>query len=83
MNARTYEDALQIIKPEPDSHFLLRPCPNCGSDNVAYLQYLHPEKGELWRVCCFDCQETLDPGDATARHPVQILWNRRTPEWCE
>ena len=71
------QDALQIIKPEPDSHFLLRPCRRCAGDNVAYVKYQHPTRGELWRVVCFDCYETEDPGDAVSRHQVQTLWNGR------
>jgi hypothetical protein len=71
-------DAVEIIKPDPDSHFLLRPCRRCGGADVKYVKYLHPTKGALWRVVCFNCHETLDPGNATARHPVQVLWNRRT-----
>ena len=73
------DDALEIVKPEPDSHFLLLPCRHCGGDNVAYVKYLHPTEGERWRVVCFDCGETvgLDPETGTCRHQVQLLWNRR------
>jgi hypothetical protein len=72
------DDALEIVMPEPDSHFRLLPCKKCHGDNVAYVKYLHPEKGELWRVVCFDCGEIVDTADATCRHEIQIIWNGRT-----
>ena len=70
------DDALAIIKPDPDSHFLLLPCEDCKSDNVAYVKYQHPD-GEAWRVKCFDCGKVIDPGEPTPRHEAQLLWNRR------
>lgn len=75
------DDALEIVKPPPDSHFRLVPCRCCGGDNVVYEKYLHPTKGELWRVVCFDCQETVDTGDAVCRHQAQLEWNRRNKPW--
>ena len=69
------DDVLQIIKPDPDSQYRLKPCRKCKGDNVAYMKYQHPE-GESWRVVCFDCGETADPGRPAPRHDAQILWNK-------
>lgn len=69
------DDALEIKKPVPDSHFLLLPC-ECKSTNVAYVKYKHPD-GERWRVQCLDCGKIADPGRPAPRHEVQVLWNRR------
>lgn len=71
------DDALEIIVPESDSHFLLLPCQACDSSNVAYVKYQHPD-GEGWRVQCFDCGEIADPGQPAPRHEAQLLWNKRT-----
>ena len=68
------DDALQIIKPDPDSQYRLRPCKKCKADNVAYIKYQHPD-GEGWRVQCFDCGEIADPGRPAPRHNAQLLWN--------
>lgn len=48
------DNALRIIKPDPDSQYRLRSCQVCDGDDVAYVQY---EDGgqEPWRVTCFDC----------------------------
>ena len=32
------DDAIEIKKPEPDSHFRLIPCGNCHGDNVAWMR---------------------------------------------
>ena len=66
------DDVIQIIKPAPDSQFLLLRCPVCDSDNVAYMQTAGD--GELWHVRCFDCGFT---GDGSAgRHDAQMIWNK-------
>ena len=65
---------LETIKPDQDSQYRLRPCPACGGNNAAYVKYKHPE-GDRWRVQCFDCGETTDPGKPAPRHDVQLLWN--------
>ena len=75
------DDAVEIIKPVPDSHFRLVPCESCGGDNVAYVKYMHPTKGERWRVVCFDCGETVDTGCAVCRHRAQLAWNERSATW--
>lgn len=66
------DDVTQIIKPEPDSQFRLRPCPRCLGDNVAYAQK-KGSGGELWHGMCFDCGYTGE-GDEI-RHNAQLLWN--------
>ena len=69
-------DATQILKPAPDSQYRLRPCKECKGDNVAYVEYVHPE-GTRWRVVCFDCGHTVDTA-AQARHAAQLAWNEET-----
>lgn len=65
---------IQIIKPEPDSHFRLSACRCCRGDNVGYVKYL--DKGrESWRARCFDCGYTVKPQGAGSRHDVQMVWN--------
>lgn len=71
------DDVIEIKKPDPDSHFLLRPC-KCGSDNVAYVHY-EAKGGEAWRVKCFDCGYVVDKGNK-ARHDAQINWNKEV-QW--
>lgn len=69
------DDVSQIIKPEPDSHYLLLPCPECMGDNVAYVQKANEE---LWHGRCFDCGFTGE--GAAARHDAQLLWNEKSKE---
>ena len=66
------DDVIQIITPAPDSHYLLRDCPACRSDNVAYVQTA--SDGEMWHGKCFDCG-FLGRG-AAVRHDAQIGWNK-------
>ena len=68
------DDVSKIIKPEPDSQFLLLPCPECKSDNVAYVRKAAGEGG-LWHGRCFDCGFT--GRGAAVRHESQRLWNKR------
>ena len=63
------DDVVQVIKPDPDSHFRLVPC-KCGSDNVAYVL----GADEQWRAHCFDCGHT-GAGDRV-RHEAQVKWNK-------
>ena len=49
-------------------------CPECGGDNVAYVQYKQGNQ-EPWRVRCFDCGHTVDRR-AAGRHEAQGHWNR-------
>ena len=67
-------NATKVLGAEPDSQYRLLPC-KCGSDNVAYVQYASGEE-EKWRVCCFDCGQTVDTG-TPVRHDAQTAWNRR------
>ncbi len=62
------DNAVEIIKPDPDSQFRLAPC-EFGSDNVAYMLGVDG----LWRAHCFDCGHS-GPG-STVRHEAQIKWN--------
>lgn len=68
------DDAIEIKKPEPDSHFRLSECRCCMGDNVAYVKYLGRGK-ELWRAQCFDCGHIVKPSSAISRHDVQMIWN--------
>ena len=70
------DDVIQIIKPAPDSHFLLLPCPECMGDNVAYVQKANEE--ESWHGRCFDCGFT--GAGAAARHDAQLKWNKKSKE---
>lgn len=75
MNARTFDDVLEIIKPDQDSQYRLRPC-KCGSHEVVYAKYLHHDGVPRWRVVCTDCGAFADL-QGTVRHEVQVEWNRR------
>ena len=75
MRARTFDDVVEIIKPDPDSQYRLTPC-DCGSGEVVYARYITPAGALLWRVVCTDCGAVADlRGDV--RHDVQCEWNRR------
>ena len=67
------DDVIEIKVPVPDSHWRLRPCRECGGDNVAYEHY-NGKGGAVWRVKCFDCGHTVDKGNH-ARHDAQLNWN--------
>lgn len=67
------ENAINIVTPDPDSQYRLKPCKACGSDNVAYVKYL--KNGQiLWAAACFDCGYTVDSG-STVKHDAQRHWN--------
>lgn len=68
------DDAIEIKKPEPDSHFRLVPCRNCKGDNVAYVKYLDKDR-ERFRISCFDCGNTVQPENAACAHDAQLIWN--------
>lgn len=70
-----YEDVVQIVKPDPDSHYRLRDC-LCGSSQVVYAEYIHTNGTLLWRVVCTDCGAAVDL-QTRSRHDVQVEWNRR------
>ena len=70
------DDVIQIITPEPDSQFLLLPCPVCHGNNVAFVQRKTNMvmQGEMWHGKCFDCGYTGD--GAVVRHDSQRNWNK-------
>lgn len=68
------DDAIEIKKPEPDSHFRLTNCRECKGNNVAYVKYLDNNR-EKFRVSCFDCGHTVKPENAVCAHDVQLVWN--------
>lgn len=67
------DDVIQIITPAPDSQYRLMDCPDCKSDNVAYVQAKTNDE-ELWHGKCFDCGYTGE--GAAVRHDAQLLWNK-------
>lgn len=69
-----HTDAIEIKRPDPDSHFRLLPCKACRSEDVAYVRY---QAGALtpWRVQCLACGHVVDK-QTVIRHEVQIAWNR-------
>ena len=69
------ESAIKVEGAAPDSHFRLRPCPRCQSDNVAYVQYVLGRRQEPWKVRCFDCGHTVDR-QAILKHEAQVAWNK-------
>lgn len=75
MNTRTFDDVVEIIKPDQDSQYRLRAC-SCGSNEVVYARYIGPGGPRLWRVVCTDCRATVDL-QTDVRHDVQMAWNGR------
>ena len=75
MAGRTFDDVVEIVKPEPDSQYRLRAC-NCGSEEVIYAKYTGGDGVPRWRVVCTDCGATVDL-QGNVRHEVQKAWNRR------
>ena len=57
----------------------LLPCPFCGNTAVVYERYEHIA-GSRWRVCCWGCGATIDPGYAQQRCDVAALWNHRSEQ---
>ena len=68
------EHAIRVDAAAPDSHFRLLPCPECGGDNVAYVQYMTGIQ-EPWKVSCFDCGYTVDQ-QKICRHEAHVAWNK-------
>ena len=68
------ECAIKVERADPDSHFRLLPCPECGGDNVAYVQYMTGIQ-EPWKVSCFDCGYTVDQ-QKIFKHEAQAAWNK-------
>ena len=74
------DNVILIQKPEPDSHYRLRPC-KCKSDNVAYEQY-NGKGGAKWRVKCYDCGFSVDKGNRV-QHDAQNNWNQEVADGSE
>lgn len=72
------ECAIKVERADPDSHFRLLPCPECGGDNVAYVQYMTGIQ-EPWKVSCFDCGYTVDQ-QKIFKHEAQVAWNKNCQE---
>lgn len=80
MAVRTFDDVVEIDKPDQDSQYRLRPC-DCGSDQVIYAKYIGAQGAMLWRVVCMACGATADL-QGNVKHAVQMAWNRRkAPSW--
>ena len=62
-------DAIEVIRPDPDSHFRLLPCRVCQSEDIAY------ERPWGWRVRCQACGHAVDIG-THVRHEAQVAWNK-------
>lgn len=54
----------------------VKPCPFCGSENIAYGKYEHA-CGTRYAILCMNCMAQIDPGWAQSWGAVQELWNRR------
>ena len=76
MRARTFDDVVEIVKPDQDSQYRLRACTSCGSSEVVYARYIGPGGPRLWRVVCTGCRAMVDL-QGTVQHDVQVEWNRR------
>lgn len=66
-----------LFMPDADGDLMLLPCPFCGDTSVVYERYEHIA-GNRWRVCCYGCGATIDPGYAQQKIDVAVLWNHRT-----
>ena len=54
----------------------VKPCPFCGSENIAYGKYEHV-CGTRYSILCMNCMAQIDPGWAQSWGAVQELWTRR------
>ena len=70
------DNVIEVIKPAAGSGNELKPCPFCGSEDIAFVQYEHAA-GLRYKVCCFSCLAEIDPGYAQKPHVVADMWNRR------
>ena len=71
------DNAAQVIRPDPDSHFRLRPCSVCRSERGVYVG-CRADGDLLWGVQCPDCGHATDKIYA-ARHDAQVAWNEEKP----
>lgn len=68
----------EIIRPEPDSHFRLRPC-GCGYGDAVYTRTI-TRHGVEWMAGCLTCERCTRVW--TIQHHAQIEWNgRERPTW--
>lgn len=70
------DNVIPTIRPDPDSHFRLRPCPACHSVRGVYVG-CRIDGSLLWRVRCQDCGYATDK-TYSARHDAQVAWNKKT-----
>ena len=65
--------------PDPDSHFRLLPCPECGGTEIEYLRRV-PHYRLEWCVRCKTCGKMSRYW--TVKHHAQIEWNgKERPSW--
>lgn len=70
-----FADVAGIIKPDSDSHYLLKNC-HCGSDDVVYLSRRACGGNVVtWQVKCLHCNAHTK--STHIRHDAQIAWNTR------
>ncbi len=63
--------AIRVEKAEREVHLL--PCPGCGNDDAALVQYAAGQE-EPWKVCCFGCGFAVDAQSAS-RMDAEAAWN--------
>lgn len=69
----------EIIRPEQDSQYRLRPC-ECGSSDVAYTRRIKLPYAVEWTAGCFACGKTTRSWPI--QHHAQIEWNGgKRPSW--
>lgn len=69
---------VQIIRPDPDSHFRLRQC-ECSYSDVAYTKKITPH-GVEWMAGCLTCGRCTRV--RAGQHSAQIEWNgKERPSW--
>ena len=62
-------DLICVLPADPDSHFQLKKCRLCESDDNGYVQR-HTGR---WAVRCFGCG--FESPEADTRHGAQVKWN--------
>lgn len=69
----------EIIRPDPDGQYRLKPC-DCEHSDVAYTKLIKLPYGVEWTAGCLTCgRSTRSWG---IQHHAQIEWNgREKPSW--
>lgn len=68
----------EIIRPDPDSQYRLRPC-DCGYGDAVYTRKITP-RGVEWMAGCLTCERCTRV--RTVQHHAQIEWNGgKKPSW--